>query len=210
MIASGCRRAPRRAMAEAGAAIEPILSADDIARHVEAVAERLAPTLRADVTAVVLLIGGLWFAADLTRALAKRGRHVGFDGLWLASYGDAQASAGRCEVRAGLQRPVAGRQVLVIDDVADSGLSLAEARRLLMEAGAAEVITVVFARKPWPKRTTEPNFVAWEAPSRFLVGYGMDIAGVWRGLPYIGVVEDAAGAGDDSHEAKGSRASMSS
>jgi hypoxanthine phosphoribosyltransferase len=85
---------------------------------------------------------------------------------------------------------VGGRQVLLIDDVSDSGLSLVEARRLMMEAGAAEVITAVFARKPWPERTSEPDHVAWEALSRFLVGYGMDIAGAWRGLPYIGAADE--------------------
>jgi hypoxanthine phosphoribosyltransferase len=194
-------------MADAGPRIAPLLSAEDIACRVEDLAERLAPGLSPDAVGVVLLIGGLWFAADLTRALAGLGRPIAFDGLWLASYGDRQTSAGRCEVRAGLQRPVQGRQVLLIDDVSDSGLSLAEARRLMMEAGAAEVITAVFARKPWPERTNEPDHVAWEAPSRFLVGYGMDIAGAWRGLPYIGAVDEPEGA---SHCASGSRESMSS
>ena len=48
----------------------------------------------------------------------------------------------------------------------------------------------MFARKPWPTpREVEPDFVAWEAPARYLVGYGMDDAGAWRGLPYIGVMD---------------------
>ena len=68
----------------------------------------------------------------------------------------------------------------------DTGLSLAEAVRITKEAGAAEVLTCVFARKPWPKpRAPEPDFVGWEAPNRFLVGYGLDHAGGMRGLPDI-------------------------
>jgi hypoxanthine phosphoribosyltransferase len=67
------------------------------------------------------------------------------------------------------------------------------------------VTTVVFARKPWPGRVLEPDHVAWEAPSRFLVGYGMDLAGRFRGLPYVGVIEPA-----DSQGASRSRASISS
>lgn len=113
-----------------------------------------------------------------------------FDALWLASYGDAQVSSGRCEVRAGIQRPIAGRQALIVDDVLDSGGSLIEARRYLQEAGAAEVLSAVFARKPWPEpRLIEPDFVAWEAPARYLVGYGLDSAGAWRGLPYVGALD---------------------
>jgi hypoxanthine phosphoribosyltransferase len=167
-----------------------VLSAEAIAERVEALAARIAPAIGDDVIAVALLTGGLWFAADLTRALARRGRHVKFDALWLTSYGDAHASSGRCEVRAGLQRPVAGRTVLLLDDVFDSGLSLAEARCHVLDAGAMQVLSAVFARKPWPEpRRVEPEFVAWEAPARYLVGYGLDSAGAWRGLPYIGALD---------------------
>jgi hypoxanthine phosphoribosyltransferase len=167
-----------------------LLSADEIAAWVEMLAAEIAPRIDDDTVAVALLTGGLWFAADLTRALARAGRHVAFDALWLASYGEGQVSAGRCELRAGLQRPVEGRRVLLIDDVFDSGLSLGEAAKIAREAGAAEVRSAVFARKPWPApRAIEPDFVAWEAPARYLVGYGMDAAGQWRGLPYIGTVD---------------------
>ncbi len=168
----------------------PLLDAAGIAGAIARLADAIVPRTDDETVAVVLLTGGLWFAADLTRALAERGRHLKFDALWLASYGDERASSGRCEVRAGLQRPVAGRRVLLLDDVLDSGLSLSEGIRLCREAGAIEVQTAVFARKPWPSpRPCEPDFVAWEAPGRFLVGYGLDVAGAWRGLPYIGVMD---------------------
>jgi hypoxanthine phosphoribosyltransferase len=75
--------------------------------------------------------------------------------------------------------------------VFDTGLSLNEAARLLRAAGAREVLTAVFARKPWPHpRALTPDYVAWEAPARFLVGYGMDFGGAYRGLPHIAAVAD--------------------
>ena len=167
-----------------------LISEAEVAACVEAVADRIAPRIDDETVVVCLLTGGLWFAADLTRALARHGRQVRFDALWLASYGDAHASSGRCEVRADLQRPVVGRPVLIIDDVFDSGLSLREARRHLDAAGATQVLSAVFARKPWPEeRLFEPDFVCWEAPARYLVGYGMDSGGAWRGLPYIGAMD---------------------
>lgn len=165
---------------------EPLLDEADVARRVDALADLLAPRVDDETVAVCLLTGGLWFAADLTRALARRGRHLLFDCLWLSSYGDAQATGGSVRVQAGLQRPVAGRRVLVLDEVVDSGLSLQAARRICGEAGAREVLTAVFARKPWPApRAVEPDHVAWEAPGRFLVGYGMDDRGRLRGLPGV-------------------------
>lgn len=167
-----------------------LLSEADVIERVDALASLIAPRVDDETIAVCLLTGGLWFAADLTRALSRHGRNVGFDALWLASYGDERASRGRCEVRADLQRPLVGRKALIIDDVFDTGLSLSEAARLVRDAGAGEVLTAVFASKPWPtKRAIEPDFVAWEAPARFLVGYGMDAAGTFRGLPYIGALD---------------------
>jgi hypoxanthine phosphoribosyltransferase len=167
-----------------------LISEAEVAERVEALAAAIAPRIDDETVVVCLLTGGLWFASDLTRALARQGRMVGFDALWLASYKDERQSSGRCEVRADLQRPIAGRKALVVDDVFDTGLSLSEAARLVRDSGASEVLTAVFARKPWPtQRAIEPDFVAWEAPGRFLVGYGMDVAGRMRGLPYVGAMD---------------------
>src|SRR5258705_12149451 len=94
-----------------------LLSEDDVSARVTALARIIAPRIDDETVGVCLLTGGLWFAADLTRALSREGRNIRFDALWLASYGDDRASMGRCEVRADLQRPLAGRKALVIDDV---------------------------------------------------------------------------------------------
>jgi hypoxanthine phosphoribosyltransferase len=177
-------------MADVPSGLEVLLDEAGVAERVAAVAEKIAPRIDDETVAVCLLTGGIWFAADLTRALARLGRHVAFDGLWLASYGDERSSRGRCEVRADLQRPLAGRQALVVDDVFDTGLSLSEAARLVRDAGATQVLTAVFASKPWPQpRAIQPDFVAWEAPARFLVGYGMDVGGKMRGLPFVAAAD---------------------
>ncbi len=165
---------------------ELLLPASEIAERVDRLAAEIAPRIDDNTVAVCLLTGGLWFAADLTRALSRHGRNVAFDALWIASYGDETQTSGRVLLRAGLQRPVEGRTVLIMDDVIDSGLSLKEAVRLMQDAGAETILTACFARKPWPEpREVSCDFVAWDAPSRFLAGYGMDVAGRYRGWPDV-------------------------
>jgi len=177
-------------LGEAAFELHVLLPADEVAAKVEALAVRLTPRLDAEAVGLCLLLGGLWFAADLTRALAGLGRRLTYDALWLSSYGAGQTSAGRCQVLARPRGPLEGRQVLIIDDVVDTGVSLAEARKIALAGGATEVLSVVFARKPWPgPRTLEPDDFAWEAPARFLVGYGMDVGGRYRDLPYVAAVD---------------------
>lgn len=170
-----------------------LLNEAEVAAHIGAVAEKLASRLKPGCVGVCLLTGGIWFAADLTRALFRIGHNLAFDALWLSSYGDGEES-GTMLIRAPLQRSVEGRQVLIIDDVLDTGASLKIARDICREAGAAEVITCVFARKPDPlkegaRRETDVDYAAWEAPARYLVGYGLDSGGLYRAVPYIGAMD---------------------
>jgi hypoxanthine phosphoribosyltransferase len=184
----------RRRKAEQGTAItEPaidvLLSPDEIAGRVGDLAGRIAPRLAGrSWTAVVILLGATPFAADLMRALAQRGVDVGFDALWLESYRDARESTGRVLVRADIARPVAGRGVLLIDDVFDSGRTMEFARHHMQGKGAGAVMTCAFARKPEAVNEGLDDW-AYDAPPRFLVGYGMDDAGHWRGLPYLGAIK---------------------
>ncbi|WP_050808195.1 phosphoribosyltransferase [Asticcacaulis biprosthecium] len=165
----------------------------EVQHRVQALADLLVHYVRPDCVGVCLLTGGIWFAADLTRALNRAGRDIAFDALWLSSYGDAH-EGGAMLIRAPLQRSVEGRQVLIMDDVLDSGASLKIAVDIVREAGAAEVLTAVFARKPDPlkdgnRREMDADFTAWEAPARYLVGYGLDDGGKYRGLPYVGAMD---------------------
>jgi hypoxanthine phosphoribosyltransferase len=163
-----------------------LLDEQEIAARVETAAKALAPLIDDETVAVCLLTGGMWYAADLMRALARLGVHPLFDALWLGSYGDERVSGGKVALRAGVQRDVSGRKVLLIDDVLDSGFSLLEAKRVVAEAGAAEILITVFADKPWPTpRAVFADVAAWKAPAEFLVGYGLDDKGRYRGLPQV-------------------------
>ncbi len=170
-----------------------ILSEQEVQERIAVLADLISIYIKPRCVAVCLLTGGIWFAADLTRALGRLGHNLAFDALWLSSYGDNR-EPGSMLIRAPLQRSVEGRQVLILDDVLDTGASLKIAAEIARDAGAAEILTCVFARKPDPlkagaRREVEADFTAWEAPNRFLVGYGLDHGGLYRTLPYIGALD---------------------
>jgi hypoxanthine phosphoribosyltransferase len=158
--------------------------------RIDDLAARLAPRLTGDWSAINILIGATPFTSDLMKALARLEIHPVLDALWLESYRDARESTGRVVVRADIARPVRDRGVLIIDDVFDTGRTLAFARKHLLAKGAREVITCALARKPWaPEGEENVDFHAFDAPPRYLVGYGMDDAGLYRGLPFIGALD---------------------
>lgn len=170
--------------------IDVVLSEDELQALIKDLAERLAARMSDDWTAINILIGATPFTADLMKALARIGVHPVLDALWLESYRDARKSTGRVVVRADVSRSVEGRGVLIIDDVFDTGRTLAFAKSHFLSKGAREVITCALARKPWaPEGDGNVDFHAFDAPGRFLVGYGMDDAGLYRGLPYIGAID---------------------
>jgi hypoxanthine phosphoribosyltransferase len=164
-----------------------LLNETEIAERLKVMASKIISRINHDTIGVCLLSGGIWFAADLMRALGRLGFGIGFDAIWLSSYGDGR-EGGEMILRADLQRPVLGRQVLIMDDVLESGASLKFARDHVLRAGATEVLTAVMATKPH-ERPIEADFVGWEGPNRYLVGYGLDDAAKLRGLPFIAALD---------------------
>jgi hypoxanthine phosphoribosyltransferase len=165
-----------------------LLSAEDIATRVEALADGFAAQVDDGWTVVALLQGAIPFAADLMRAIERRGRHPIYDSLWLESYRDARESSGQVVVRADISRDIEGRAALIVDDVFDSGRTIAFARAHLMAKGATRTLACAFVRKPQAMGEAI-DAIGWDAPADFLVGYGMDDKGRYRGLPYIAALD---------------------
>jgi hypoxanthine phosphoribosyltransferase len=172
----------------AEARLRELLSEADIAARVDALGHTLAAEIDQTWTLVALLQGAMPFAVDLMRALERRGVHPLFDSLWLESYRDARESSGKVVVRADISRAIDGRKALILDDVFDSGRTIAYARAHLVAKGAAQTLACAFVRKP--QALGEPiDHIGWDAPDEYLVGYGMDDAGRYRGLPFIAALD---------------------
>lgn len=169
------------------AAPDILFSSEEIAVRVQELAREIARApLKPDI-AMPILVGGFVFAADLVRALSKEGVDLAVEMLWLRSYGDKRV-ASAISMIAGPSDQIAGRHVLVIDGVLDAGRTIKKAVSLIEAAGAASVRVVALLDKQRADRVAHADHVGFQIGDDFVIGYGMDDAGQYRSLPYIGRV----------------------
>ena len=168
--------------------IEVRYAAAEIAARVDALAGDIAARLPADVLIVAVLKGSFVFTADLIRALSRHGVDWPMDFITLSSYGAATSSSGTVRLTRDVNEDVAGRAVLLIDDILESGRTLAFARELFLQRGASKVWLCTLLDKPARRvAAIEADFTGFRIGDEFVVGYGLDHAHRHRGLPYIGV-----------------------
>ena len=181
---------PKTATPDPRAPVAMLFDEAEIARRVGALAPEISRAIADHFTIVALLKGAFVFVADLVRALDGAGRHPRVEFITLSSYGSGRESAGAVRLIGELPEGVAGRAVLLVDDVADTGRSLAFARDLLLGQGAARVWICALIDKPG-RREVEiaVDFTGFSVGDRFVVGYGIDYAEQYRHLPYIGALD---------------------
>jgi hypoxanthine phosphoribosyltransferase len=167
--------------------IEVIFSAERIAARLDELAGEIAARRIERPMVIAVLKGSFVFAADLIRALHSRGIAPEIDFLTLSSYRRGQQSSGQVEILRDLDLDVRNRNVIVIDDILESGRTLAFAKDLLSARGAARIFTCVLLDKKVSRVVDiDADFCAFECPHVFVVGYGMDVAHRYRELPFVG------------------------
>lgn len=164
-----------------------------IAARVEAVAREIAAARPQGLLVVAVLKGSFMFAADLVRAMHRAGLAPEMEFIHLSSYG-AGTESREIRILRDVESDVAGRDVILVDDILESGRTLAFARDRLSERGAGSVRIAALLDKPMRRKTAiSADYVGFECPDKFVVGYGMDMGHKWRQLPFIGyVVQDAS------------------
>lgn len=172
-----------------GKSIEVLFPEDAIADRVEAMAGEIAGWAPQDLMVIAILKGSFMFAADLLRALHRQGLVPQVEFMMLSSYGTGTSSSGIVKIVRDIDTDVAGRSVLIIDDILESGRTLAFAKRLTQDRGALDVRVAVLLDKRGKRKTViDADVVGFECADVFVVGYGMDAAHAYRQLPFVGVV----------------------
>ena len=165
-----------------------MLSEEQIAKRVKEVAAQLDRLYEGRRPLVVCILkGSVVFFADLIRHMTTS---LELDFMAVSSYGAGTESTGRLKVTKDLTTDIAGRDVLIVEDIIDSGNTLYNLKKMLISRAPASVNIVTLLDKPERREAPmEPEYTCFVIEDEFVVGYGMDYAEEYRNLPYIGVLK---------------------
>ena len=165
---------------------KPMINADQIARRVRRLGRQVSETyadIDTPLVMVVILKGATVFAADLLRSLSIPAE---LEFIRASSYGAGTSSSGRLKLAQMVEGPLVGRHVLLIEDIVDSGLTVNVIERRIQRLGAASVRLAALLDRPARRQVeVKIDFTGFVIPDRFVIGYGLDYAGLYRELPHI-------------------------
>ena len=168
--------------------LKVLLSQEDIQRRVQELGDAIYDSFRdKDPMFVGVLNGCFIFMADLVRASQMKSE---LEFISVSSYQNGTRSTGVVQITRDLQRDITGRHIIVVEDILDSGNTLYFLKNYLLAKGAASITIVTLLDKP--ARREKPivaDYVGFEVPDEFVVGYGLDYAQQYRNMPYIGVLK---------------------
>ncbi|SFR71728.1 hypoxanthine phosphoribosyltransferase [Anaeromicropila populeti] len=169
--------------------IKVLISEEKVNQRIEELASTISKEYEGKtVHLICVLKGSIFFTCELAKRLTVP---VTLDFMSVSSYGDGTASSGRVKIVKDLDEAVDGKNVIVIEDIIDSGRTLSYLMDLLGARKPASLKLCTLLDKP-ERRVTEVkvDYIGFEIPDKFVVGYGLDYAQNYRNLPYVGVIEE--------------------
>jgi hypoxanthine phosphoribosyltransferase len=166
-----------------------LVEREDLARRVRELGEEISRDYEGrEIFLVGVLKGAVFFVADLMRHLQV---HCAIDFMAVASYGSSTDSSGVVRILKDLDASIEGRDVLIVEDIVDSGLTLSYLLRTLRARNPASLEVCALLTKPERRKVDLPiRYVGFEIPNEFAIGYGLDHAERYRNLPYVAALED--------------------
>ncbi len=179
-----------------GAIEQTLFTAEEIAAAIARLASRIAEDHRGQpLTLVGVLKGALYVVTDLARALAAipdGPSDIIVDYICVSSYGNSTRSSGEVRMLKDVSESIAGRSVVIVEDIIDNGLTLQYLQSLLRERRPASLRACVLFDKPYRRRVETPvDYVGLQSPDEFVVGYGLDYQELFRNLPYLAQLRPA-------------------
>ena len=177
--------------------LKVLVSEEELKERVEALGRELAEQFEGKNPLFLgVLKGSFIFMADLVRACPLKSN---LEFMAVSSYQDGTQSSGRVQINYDLRQDITGRHIIVLEDILDSGNTLAFLKEYLLTKGAASITIVTLLDKPARRtKAVTADLAGFVVPDEFVVGYGLDYAQKYRNLPYIGVLKPEVYSGEDA------------
>jgi len=165
------------------------ISEKEIEQKVQELGEQISIDYKGeDIIAIGILKGSMIFIADLIRKIKS---NVEVEFIFASSYGDSTVSTGNVKITHLYENKISGKNILLIEDIIDTGLTLNKiTSQILLKQPKSFEVCSLFVKKDKHKFEHKIKYCGFEIPDKFLVGYGLDLDGRYRNLPYVSVIED--------------------
>ena len=169
--------------------VKVLVPEEDVAKRIKELGEQISKDYAGkQVHLICVLKGGVFFMCELAKRITVP---VSMDFMSVSSYGDGTKSSGVVKIAKDLDEPILDKEVLVVEDIIDSGKTLNHLKPMLESRNPASLHLCTLLSKPDRREVEVPvRYIGFEVPDEFVVGYGLDYAQKYRNLPYIGVAEE--------------------
>jgi hypoxanthine phosphoribosyltransferase len=168
-----------------------LISEEDIRRRIIEIGRQISKDYAGrSVTLVGILKGSFIFLADVIRAISPE-IPVEVDFMAVSSYGDATKTSGTIHIEKDLGIPIDGKDIIIVEDIVDTGLTLLHVHNILSARGARSIRVAALLEKPGNSKYDRPvDYIGFKIPNKFVVGFGLDYAQRYRNLPDVRVLDE--------------------
>ena len=170
--------------------LKTLISKEELDKRIQELANQITEDYKnQEVIIVCILTGAVYFATDLTKYIKNDTLKIEF--MKVSSYGNSKESTGEVKIKKDLENSISGKNVIIVEDIIDTGLTMKTLKKYLLEKNPASLkICTLLDKKERRKVEMEADYVGFDIPNKFVLGYGLDYEEYYRNLPYIAYCED--------------------
>ncbi len=170
--------------------LKTLISKEELDKRIQEIANQITEDYKnQEVIIVCILTGAVYFATDLTKYIKNDTLKIEF--MKVSSYGNSKESTGEVKITKDLENSISGKNVIIVEDIIDTGLTMKTLKKYLLEKNPASLkICTLLNKKERRKVEIEADYVGFDIPNKFVLGYGLDYEEYYRNLPYIAYCED--------------------
>lgn len=170
--------------------LKTLISKEELDKRIQEIANQITEDYKnQEVIIVCILTGAVYFATDLTKYIKNDTLKIEF--MKVSSYGNSKESTGEVKIKKDLENSISGKNVIIVEDIIDTGLTMKTLKKYLLEKNPASLkICTLLDKKERRKVQIEADYVGFDIPNKFVLGYGLDYEEYYRNLPYIAYCED--------------------